>query len=989
MKDFFVSYNSADRQWAEWITWQLEEAGYEVEIQAWDSQAGKNFIEWMDKASKNASQTIAVLSPSYLKGKFSLAEWTAALYEEKLLPIRIQDFDVKGLFGPIVYIDLVGLEEEKAKEKLLKDVRLERKKPLTAPRFPESIKHTISKATRFPGGLPSIWNVPFKRNPFFTGREEILSELHKSLASSQLQTLCGLGGIGKTQTVVEYAYRFCNEYDAVLWVNADTKESLLSSFSALADKRIIDLHEQKANDQQKILNAVHHWLKEHTNWLLIFDNADNPDILKDYIPYNPEGHILLTSRAQIFDQLGIAKPIEITKMSPGEAQEFLIKRTGRNDVSNRDIVFVKQLAQEFDYLPLALEQASAYISRKKCLVENYLMSYNKRGLKLLEKSTVDPDKYPRSVATTWLMNFEQVEQVSKASADLFRASMFLNPDQIPIEFIIAGRNELGPNISEAMAHYDSDPVVLDELLEPLTQYSLINRDILSQAYNIHRLVQAVYIDMMDEETQRQWAERTSNALLKAMPSIDEFSIQKINLATRIISHIEICLQHNLILNFPLLYNSISQLYLHDRSRYYATAETSLRKILDFAETWFGSDHPIVATNLNSLAVHLRDQGKYSEAEPLFRRALDLRETNLGKDHPDVATSLNDLALLLQAQSKYAEAEPLINRALDIYEAKIGKNHPDLVLVLYNLAALRMREGNYADAELLSRRALDIREAKLGKDHPDREESLNIMAELLRTQGKLVDPEPLFRRALDIGETKLGKNHLDVAMSLRHLAFVLQIQGKYDEAEPLFRRSLDIREVQLGKDHLDVAESLNTLAVLLQIQGKYDDSEQLLRRALEIREAQLGKDHLDGAESLNTLALSLKDQGNYAEAESLIRRALNIREAQLGKDHPDVAESLNTLAELLRTQGKYTKAEPLIRRALNIREAQLGKNDPLVAISLNDLALLLHSQGKYAEAEPLYRRALNIVEAQLGKDHPTTQTVSNNLKELLEAIKASN
>ena len=89
MKDFFISYNSVDQQWAEWIAWQLEEAGYKIEIQAWDSQAGRNFVEWMDQASKNTRQTIAVLSPAYLTGKFSKDEWTAALYEEKLLPIRI------------------------------------------------------------------------------------------------------------------------------------------------------------------------------------------------------------------------------------------------------------------------------------------------------------------------------------------------------------------------------------------------------------------------------------------------------------------------------------------------------------------------------------------------------------------------------------------------------------------------------------------------------------------------------------------------------------------------------------------------------------------------------------------------------------------------------------------------------------------------------------------------------------------------------------
>ena len=181
MKDFFISYNKSDLKWAEWIAWHLEEDGYGVEIQAWDSQFGENFIDWMDKASKNCERTIAVLSRAYFTGRFSKDEWTAAFYKSKLLPVRIQDFEIEGLLGPLAHIDLVGLSDEEAREKLLRDIKLGRKKPPSEPDYPGEKKHTVSQPTRYPGTLPPIWNVPHNQNINFTGRETILDELNEQL----------------------------------------------------------------------------------------------------------------------------------------------------------------------------------------------------------------------------------------------------------------------------------------------------------------------------------------------------------------------------------------------------------------------------------------------------------------------------------------------------------------------------------------------------------------------------------------------------------------------------------------------------------------------------------------------------------------------------------------------------------------------------------------------------------------------------------------
>ncbi len=826
------------------------------------------------------------------------------------------------------------------------------------------------------------WNVPFQRNPYFTGREDILKELHNALKSDKAaalaQAISGLGGIGKTQTAVEYTYQYRNEYNAVLWVKADSREALISDYAALA--HVLDLPEKDAKEQNLAAAAVRRWLENNSGWLLVFDNADEPGLLEDYIPIDQKGHILLTSRAQLFDKLGISNPVELPKMPPDEAREFLLKRTGRSDLTQAENDAILKIAEELDHLPLALEQAGAYIKELKAGFSNYLSSYRTRGLDMFKKHLPVTGKYPKSVATTWLLNFDEVEKTSKASADLLTASAFFNPDNIPFELIIKGAPELGETITSAIEGIEKDPIVLDELLLPLTRYSLISRDV--GAYSIHRLVQAVIRDRIGKDAERVWAERTVKAMNRAFPAVKFSNWQ---LCERLIPHAKAGAE--LIRKYEFEFMEAARL-LNDAGRYqyerasYSEAEPMYRRALEIKEKSLGYDHPSIATSLNNLALLYKTQGIYDKAEPMYRRALEIREKSLGKDHPSVAQSLNNLATLYDTQGKYEKAEPMYGRALEIWEKSLGYDHPDVATSLNNLAGLYDTQGKYDKAETLYRRALEIKEKSLGTDHPDVANSLNNLALLYYAQGKYVEAESMYRRALAIREKSLGTDHPDVANSLNNLAGLYGAQGKYIEAEPMYRRALEIREKSLGSNHPDVAQSLNNIAELYRAQGKFTEAEPMYRRALEIREKSLGSNHPDVAQSLNNLALLYDSQGKFTEAEPMYRRALEILEKSLGKDHPDVATSLNNLALLYSTQGKYAEAEPMYRHALSIYEKSLGKDHPSVAQSLNNLAGLYSSQGKYDKAEPMYRRALKIWEKSLGKNHPNIATVLENLALLL-------
>jgi tetratricopeptide (TPR) repeat protein/nucleoside phosphorylase len=847
-------------------------------------------------------------------------------------------------------------------------------------------KHNASR-----DGPQPLWNIPYPRNPCFTGHEELLTQLAGALtegqatALSQPQAISGLGGIGKTQIAVEFAYRHQQNYQTVLWALADTRESLVSGYLAIAE--LLDLPQKNEQDQMVIIKAVIYWLQTHGSWLLILDNADDLALVQEFLPPSSSGHILLTTRAQAMGRL--ASCIEVEVMSQDVGALFLLRRatllapdaSSFDQASRENRVAALQITEELGGLPLALDQAGAYLEETQCTPAEYLGLYRAQRSALLEMRGGLVNDHPDPVATTWSLSFKQVEQKNPAAADLLRISAFLAPDAIPEEVIREGARHLDERLQTGV----TNPLLFNEMIKDLRAYSLIDRNAQEKTLSVHRLVQAVLKDTMDEPTQRQWAEWVVGVVNVTFPLI---GYQTWSQCERCLPHALVCIE--LIEEYQLIFSEVAHFlnqigyYLKQRGRY-QEAEPLYRRALSLRVQKLGEDHPDTAQSLNNLAVLYDTQGKYAEAEPVYRRALEVRERQLGMDHPDTANTLNNLAVCYQNQGKYREAEPLYGRALSIYEQQSGAGHSDMANILNNLATLYQSQGRYAEAEPVYRRVLTIQEQQLGEDHPQMATSLGNLAELCRLQGKYTEAEPLYMRALAIKEHLLGEDHPLTASSLNNLALLYEDQGRYEQAEPLTARSLAIYEQRFGTQHSNTAIGLTHLGYLYRVQGKYAEAEPLLKRALSIREERLGSDHPDTANSLSNLALLYQNQGKYAEAEPLFVRALAISKQQLGDNHPSTAQSLNNLAGLYDGQGKYSEAEPLFRQALFIREEQLGGDHPDTAQSLNNLAALYYAQGKYSEAEPLYRQALIVNEQHLGEDHPNMAGSLNNLARLYQTL----
>ncbi len=785
-----------------------------------------------------------------------------------------------------------------------------------------------------------VWLVP-QQDPFFVGREDVFQSLQQLLVPGNVtaltQAISGLGGIGKTSTAIEYAYRFHQYYKAVLWLQADSWEILASGCLKLADE--LGLPEQKETDL--VIAAVQRWLSKHHHWLLILDNVENPqEILPKFVPPRHQGCVLVTTRVQDVEPL--AQTQKLSLMSEQEGILFLLRRTkripqkaGLEKASPEQYEDAKQIWQLMGGLPLALDQAGAYILETRCSFSSYQEQYTRRRAELLKRRGERFIGHNMSVATTFFLALERVEQINPMAADILRVCSLLQSDAIAEEIFLDGAVHLGPLLS-------ANPDGWNEAIGVLNKYSLVQRNTDAKTLTMHRLVQAVLQDSLEETQRRTWTGRTILALNTVFPSV-EYSTW---------------LQCECLLPHAVL-----------AAQYIRTMQIINEE---------------AAHLLNETANYLRERARYTEAEPLFQQALQMRQQILISKQPDVAisnvaTSYNDLGRLYARQGQYEQAALYFQNAQQCWEQALGSEHLQVASVLNNLAITQTRQGHYQEAEQNFQRALAIWEKLHRSEDPQAVNVLNGLANLYVEQGKFTQAKPLFLRTLAIWENEYGPDHPQVAVALNNLGMFYANQREFTQAKPLFLRALAIWENGYGPDHPQVAIVLNNLAALSIEEGKYDEAKSRYRRALDIREQTQGSTSSDLAIPLEGLAELHLKQGKYMEAEPYFLRSLGMWE-QLNLEHPRSIRSLNGLAELYFKQGEYMKAEPYFLRSLNIQEKETGSEPkhPNMAETMCNFARLREVQGNSEEAKNLYAQALAIYEQALGIHHSKTMEVRTQL-----------
>ncbi|HXX77487.1 MAG TPA: FxSxx-COOH system tetratricopeptide repeat protein, partial [Ktedonobacteraceae bacterium] len=822
-----------------------------------------------------------------------------------------------------------------------------------------------------------IWNVPHNRNMFFTGREQILISLHDTFCSQkrviQTQALSGLGGIGKTQIAIEYVYRYHSAYRYIFWVRGDTREKMLSDFASLA--ALLEPNEQHECEQQRIIESVRSSLRKKTHWLLIIDAIEDLKHARTILPTSARGHILLTTRTKTTGN--IAQHIDLEKMTPEDGALFLLRRTkilaqdaSLEEASTSDYQHAKDVVEMLDGLPLALDQAGAYIEESGCNLSHYLHRYQERPLKLLSKRGGFDFHHPASVTETFSYSLEKIKKISPAAVELLRFCAFLDPDGIPEELLIHSAAELGP-ILQPVA---SDPFLLDETLAILRNFSFIRRNSNMNTLSLHRLVQGVLKDCMNEKTQRAWVERTVRAINLALPDIREFSqwqrcrqymphVQKCVAlieewkivspeAARILEQTGMYLQvqayyaqaFDLFGKASDMYSMLTEAepastiasHVHIFRHYYAQgqnvqAEQILRKALRLVEQTSGFEPLTRATCLEAMGFLSNRQGKYNHAEEYFLEALILYEESIGLQHSLVACTYCGLGNVYLALAKYDRAESFYQDALNIWQQVSKPQHPLMCTSLNGLAQISMALGNYVQAELYLQQERTHIEQTLQPLHPTLAHNLNDWALLLIAQGKYHQVEPLLVQSLKIIEKSVGLRHPLAGSILDTLGRIAFLNGKKSRSEQFFQKAQGILEEALGEEHPDVLTTINNLADIYKEQGKLSLAGELFKDVLAVRIRILGPDHPSVAQTLHSMAQVSYFYGHYAESEQQYNQALTIRKKVLGPEHPDVAQNLHGLAEIYFWKWKKIDlAQSLLQQAIAIYEKPHLKVHPTLA-----------------------------------------------------------
>ena len=322
---------------------------------------------------------------------------------------------------------------------------------------------------------PLIWRVPHRRNPNFTDREDVLQNLDRLFDESPLQFLHGLFGTGKSQIAVEYLHRYAMESRIVWWISSDEPSRLGADYVALADA--LELPRVDPSSQPEATEALKSWLRENTSWILVFDNAPDPESVAEYLPPESDGKILVTSVNPNWRALGTP-----TRVGTLDRKFSVLLLQRRSTDTSADAG--NALAEELGDFPLALEQAGAYIEASGSTFDGYLRLFQERTKELLA-AMPPPIDYPHSITTTWELSFQRIRATAPAAAVLLNLCSFLSPEDIPIEMLRVASDRLPNALSEAI----NDPLALNRILETVRRYSLM--EVSGDSLSMHRLVQVV------------------------------------------------------------------------------------------------------------------------------------------------------------------------------------------------------------------------------------------------------------------------------------------------------------------------------------------------------------------------------------------------------------------------------------------------------------------------------------------------------------------
>ncbi|KAJ7748618.1 hypothetical protein B0H16DRAFT_1692082 [Mycena metata] len=801
----------------------------------------------------------------------------------------------------------------------------------------------------------------------FCGRQEILNKMHHFFSDTGIQhtyVLYGLGGAGKTQI----ALKFIKESSSHTIATIDTGLKNIAVLKHFGD-----------SPQDGLL-----WLTSKVeDWLLLFDNADDPSInLNDFIPQCNHGNIIITSRNPGLRVYAGSNSSLVSDMEEEDAVPLLLKSALQEATSHTEQI-AAEILKSLHYLPLAIVQAGAFISKSRDL-DGYLPLYMKHQARLLnEKPAQSHDQYAWTVYTTWQISFDQL---TPPAAMFLQHCSFLHYNGISEEiFRYASEYQFssdGPSEEELeeplefLSHFlapdgEWDSLQFLDATNEVQSYSLISFDAEKKAFSIHPLV----------HSWSQGTVRNAERYMSTMGSILGMALSErpqwdMQLASLLLCpHIESAVKMNV--EIAVIFRAQYAAIFWEGGRY-KQATRLQEEVLEKQRQLMGENHPNTLSTMGNLATSYSDLGEHQKAKELKVIVLEKRKQVLGENHPDTLQTMGNLASSYSDLGEYQKAKELRILVLEKERQLVGEDHPNTLQAMGSLAVSYSDLGEHQKAKELEVIVLEKRKQVLGENHPKTLQTMGNLAVSYSDLGEHQKAKELEVIVLEKARQLLGENHPKTLQTMGNLAVSYSDLGEHQKAKELEVIVLEKARQLLGENHPNTLSTMGNLANSYSHLGEHAKAKELRILVLEKERQLRGENHPNTLSTMGNLANSHSDLGQHQRAKELRILVLEKERQLVGEDHPNTLQAMGNLAVSYSELGEHQKAKELKVIVLEKRKQVLGENHPDTLSTMGNLASSYADLGEHQKAKELMIFVLEKQRQLVGEDHPNTLQAMGNL-----------